>query len=65
MVDLHQQVLDLIRQGQSWDELYRNVRFSHETKKWIGYDQMRMDSEHHRHGSRGLSASSWRMVKIL
>jgi hypothetical protein len=32
MVDLHQQVLDLIRQGQSWDELYRNVRFSDEQR---------------------------------
>ena len=42
MVDLHQQVLDLVRQGQSWDELYRNVRFSDETRKWIGYDQMRI-----------------------
>jgi glyoxylase-like metal-dependent hydrolase (beta-lactamase superfamily II) len=42
MVDLHQQVLDLVRQGQSWDQLYRNVRFSDETKKWIGYDQMRI-----------------------
>jgi glyoxylase-like metal-dependent hydrolase (beta-lactamase superfamily II) len=42
MVDLHQQVLDLVRQGQSWDQLYRNVKFSDETKKWIGYDQMRI-----------------------
>jgi len=42
MVDLHQQVLDLVRQGQSWDELYRNVRFADETKTWIGYDQMRI-----------------------
>lgn len=40
MVDLHQQVLDLVRQGQSWDQLYRHVKFSDETKKWIGYDQM-------------------------
>ena len=40
MVDLHQQVLDLVRQGQSWDQLYRQVKFSDETKKWIGYDQM-------------------------
>jgi hypothetical protein len=41
MIDLHQQVLDLIRQGQPWDERYRNVQFSDETRKWIGYDQMR------------------------
>ena len=42
MVDLHQQVLELVRQGQSWDQLYRNVRFSDESKKWIGYEQMRI-----------------------
>jgi glyoxylase-like metal-dependent hydrolase (beta-lactamase superfamily II) len=41
MVDLHQQVLDLVRAGQSWDQLYRNVRFSDETKKWIGFDSMK------------------------
>lgn len=41
MIDLHQQVLDLVRAGQSWDQLYRNVRFSDEVKKWIGFDTMR------------------------
>lgn len=41
MVDLHQQVLDLVRVGQSWDQLYRNVRFSDEVKKWIGFDTMK------------------------
>ena len=40
MIDLHQQVLDLVQAGQSWDQLYRNVRFSDEVKKWIGYDTM-------------------------
>jgi glyoxylase-like metal-dependent hydrolase (beta-lactamase superfamily II) len=40
MVDLHQQVLDLARAGQSWDQLYRNVRFSDATRKWIGFDAM-------------------------
>lgn len=40
MVDLHQQVLDLVRSGQSWDELYRNLRFSDEVKKWIAFDTM-------------------------
>jgi glyoxylase-like metal-dependent hydrolase (beta-lactamase superfamily II) len=40
MVDLHQQVLDLVRAGQSWDQLYRNVRFSDATRKWIGFDAM-------------------------
>jgi glyoxylase-like metal-dependent hydrolase (beta-lactamase superfamily II) len=41
MVDLHQQVLDLVRSGQSWDQLYRNVKFNDETKKWIGFDTMK------------------------
>ncbi|MEO6945499.1 MAG: MBL fold metallo-hydrolase [Nitrobacter sp.] len=40
MVDLHQQVLDLVRAGQSWDQLYRNVRFSDEVKKWTAFDFM-------------------------
>jgi glyoxylase-like metal-dependent hydrolase (beta-lactamase superfamily II) len=39
VVDLHQQVLDLLRKGQSWDQLYRNVRFSDDVKKWSNYDQ--------------------------
>lgn len=41
MVDLHQQVLDLVRAGQSWDQLYRNVKFSDETIHWIGFDTMK------------------------
>jgi hypothetical protein len=40
IVDLHQQVLDLVRAGQSWDELYRNVKFSDEVKHWIAFDTM-------------------------
>ncbi|MBT9472827.1 MAG: MBL fold metallo-hydrolase [Phenylobacterium sp.] len=40
MIDLHQQVLDLVRNGQSWDQLYRNVRFSDEVKSWIAFDTM-------------------------
>jgi glyoxylase-like metal-dependent hydrolase (beta-lactamase superfamily II) len=40
MIDLHQQVLDLVRAGQSWDQLYRNVRFSPEVRKWIAFDTM-------------------------
>ena len=40
MVDLHQQVLDLVRSGQSWDQLYRNVRFSDEVKGWTAFDTM-------------------------
>lgn len=42
MVDLHQQVLTLVRQGQSWDQLYRNVKFSDEVKKWTAYESMRV-----------------------
>ena len=40
MIDLHQQVLDLVRKGQSWDELYRNVKFSDEVRKWTAFDSM-------------------------
>jgi len=40
MVDLHQQVLDLVRKGQSWDQLYRNVRFSEEVRSWTAFDTM-------------------------
>jgi glyoxylase-like metal-dependent hydrolase (beta-lactamase superfamily II) len=40
MVDLHQQVLDLVRAGQSWDELYRNIHFSDSVKKWVAFDNM-------------------------
>lgn len=41
MVDLHQQVLDLTRQGQTWDQLYRNVKFSPEVQGWIGFGSMK------------------------
>lgn len=40
MVDLHDQVLTLVRQGQSWDQLYRNVKFSDKVKKWGGFEAM-------------------------
>ncbi len=42
MIDLHQQVLDLARQGFTWDQLYRKVKFSDEVKTWVNYDQMRI-----------------------
>jgi glyoxylase-like metal-dependent hydrolase (beta-lactamase superfamily II) len=41
MVDLHQQVLDLVRAGQSWDQLYRNVKFSPEVQGWTGFATMK------------------------
>ena len=41
MINLHQQVLDLVRAGQSWDQLYRNVRFSPEVQTWIGFESMK------------------------
>lgn len=40
MISLHDQVLSLVRQGQSWDELYRNVKFSDQVKKWGGFEAM-------------------------
>lgn len=42
MVDLHQQVLDLVRAGQSWDQLYRNVKFSPEVQGWTGFATMKI-----------------------
>lgn len=41
IVDLHQQVLDLVRAGQSWDQLYRNVKFSPEVQSWTGFNTMK------------------------
>lgn len=41
MVDLHQQVLNLVRSGQSWDQLYRQVKFSPEVRSWTGFDSMK------------------------
>jgi hypothetical protein len=37
----HEQVLDLVRAGQSWDQLYRNVEFSSNGQKWIGFETMK------------------------
>jgi glyoxylase-like metal-dependent hydrolase (beta-lactamase superfamily II) len=39
MVNLHAQVLSLVRQGQPWDQLYRKITFTDEQKKWEAYDQ--------------------------
>ena len=41
MIDLHQQVLNLVREGKSWDELYRKVEFSDEVKGWFGFESMK------------------------
>ncbi|MFW2177113.1 MULTISPECIES: MBL fold metallo-hydrolase [unclassified Moraxella] len=41
MVDLHQQVTDLTRQGMSWDQLYRNVKFSPEVQSWTNFNNMK------------------------
>lgn len=41
IVDLHRQVLDLVRAGQSWDELYRNVKFSPEVQSWTAFSTMK------------------------
>jgi len=42
LVDLHQQVLDLVRAGQSWDQLYRNVKFSPQVQTWIAFSTMKI-----------------------
>lgn len=42
MVDLHDQVLALSREGMVWDQLWRNVTAGNEHKDdWFGYDNMR------------------------
>jgi len=40
LIDLHGQVLNLVREGESWDQLYRHVTFSDEVKGWTAYDNM-------------------------
>ncbi|HEX7757293.1 MAG TPA: MBL fold metallo-hydrolase [Niabella sp.] len=40
MNELHQQVLNFVRDGRSWDQLYRDVKFSDEVKTWNGFDAM-------------------------
>jgi glyoxylase-like metal-dependent hydrolase (beta-lactamase superfamily II) len=42
MIDLHAQVLALVRQGQTWDQVWRNVQFKDEYKNWLGYEFMRV-----------------------
>lgn len=41
MVELHDQVLELSREGMVWDQLYRNVTAGNEHEDWFGYDNMR------------------------
>ena len=41
LIDLHQQVLDLVRAGQTWDQLYRNVKFSDEVQRWTAFSTMK------------------------
>lgn len=57
MINLHDQVLALIRKGEEWDHLYRDVKFTDEQKKYPNYDanhilnilgMYRYVSEHHR-----------------
>ncbi|MDX0315729.1 MBL fold metallo-hydrolase [Sinorhizobium meliloti] len=42
MVSLHGQVMNLVRSGQSWDQVWRNVKFTDEQKSWFGYAFMRV-----------------------
>jgi glyoxylase-like metal-dependent hydrolase (beta-lactamase superfamily II) len=41
MIDLHDQVLALVREGRTWDELWRNVKFKDSYKEWFGWEHMR------------------------
>jgi glyoxylase-like metal-dependent hydrolase (beta-lactamase superfamily II) len=49
MIDLHAQVLALVRQGQTWDQVWRNVHFKDEYKRWFGYEFMRVPNIHGMH----------------
>lgn len=40
MQSLHSQVLALLRKGLTWDQLYRNVKFTEEQKQWFGFQSM-------------------------
>lgn len=40
LVDLHAQVLAAVRRGQSWDQLYRGIRFSDQVRGWTAFDTM-------------------------
>jgi glyoxylase-like metal-dependent hydrolase (beta-lactamase superfamily II) len=42
MTDLHDQVLALVREGQPWDEVYRNVKFKESYKKWTSFNESKM-----------------------
>lgn len=42
MVDLHGQVLSLVRKGETWDQVWRHVTFKDEYKSWFGYAAMRV-----------------------
>ncbi|WP_371420755.1 MBL fold metallo-hydrolase [Tardiphaga sp.] len=42
MTSLHDQVLALIRKGESWDQVWRHVTFKDEYKAWFGYAFMRV-----------------------
>ena len=39
---MHEQVLDLVRAGESWDQLYRNVKFSDEVQHWTAFASMKI-----------------------
>lgn len=42
LIDLHQQVLDRVRAGESWDQLYRNIKFSNEVQTWTAFSTMKI-----------------------
>ena len=40
LVDLHAQVLAHVRRGESWDQLYRGIRFGDQVRRWTAFDTM-------------------------
>jgi glyoxylase-like metal-dependent hydrolase (beta-lactamase superfamily II) len=43
MIDLHDQILALVRQGRQWEEMFRNVHFSDNVKKFRNFDNATMN----------------------
>jgi hypothetical protein len=43
MIDLHDQILSLVRQGRQWEEMFRNVHFSDKVKKFRNFDNATMN----------------------
>ncbi|MNE32166.1 Beta-lactamase 2 precursor [compost metagenome] len=41
LTGLHDQIGNLIREGKTWDQIWRGVKYTGEQRSWFGYDAMR------------------------